>query len=171
MGSPTNPVREWTVPHLQLSLTTLQDQTGCEASEINHAAMPEVSPHSAAYDQALPAPRSLMRVRNQAVVLNSPTRRRMTPMKMRTLRLARVKLRFRVMARWHPMAKKGKGALLSKTPSLGSAKSLVCMRTLTQSLTLGRRSSLAHRSGTNPAPRRTCLPRTQMDYLLRKRTN
>ena len=41
------------------------------------------------------------------------------------------------MARQHPMAKRGKDALKSKTPSPILAKSLVCMRTLTQSLTLG----------------------------------
>ena len=153
-------MREWTTPHLQLSLTTLSDWVGHEAPQINHAAMPEVSPPSAPCDQALPTPRSLTEARNEAVIPNSPTRRRTTPMKMRTLRPARVKWRFRTMARWHPMAKKGKGALLFKTPSLVSAKSSGCTRTPTQSLTPGRRCSLASGSGADPAPGRARLPRT-----------
>ena len=70
MGSPTNEVREWTVPHLQLSPTTLWDQVGHEAPEIDHAAVPEVSPHAAASNQALPSPRSLMMTRKQAA--NAP---------------------------------------------------------------------------------------------------
>ena len=41
-------------------------------------------------------------------------------------------------------------------------------RTLTQSLTPGRRSSPASRSSANPAPRRACLPRTQVNHLSRK---
>ena len=89
-------------------------------------------------------------------------------MKMRMPRPARVKLRFQVMARQHPMAKRGKDALKSKTPSPILAKSLVCMRTLTQSPTPGRRSSPFGRSGANLVPRRACLPRTRVGHLLRK---
>ena len=116
MGSPTNQVREWTIPHFQLSLTTQQDRAGREAPEISHAAMPEVLPHPAACNPAQPIPRSLMVAGNPAVSLNSPTRRRMPPMKMGMLRPARVKWRFQAMARWHPMAKRGKDALKSKHP-------------------------------------------------------
>ena len=72
------------------------------------------------------------------------------------------------MARQHPMVKKSKGALLSKTPSLASAKSLVLMRTLTWSLILRRRSSPAGGSSANPAQGRTHLQRTQVNHLLRK---
>ena len=89
-------------------------------------------------------------------------------MKMRTPRLARVKWRFQAMARWHSMVKRGKDTLKSKTPSLALAKSLVCTRTLTQSLTPGRRSSPSSRSSTNPAPKRACLPRTRVGHLPRK---
>ena len=78
-GSPAKEVREWTVHHLSLSLMTLQDFTGREAPELDHAAMPEVSPHTAAGDQALPSSRSLMMARKQAVNPNPPTRRRMPP--------------------------------------------------------------------------------------------
>ena len=161
-------MREWIIPHLQLSLPTLQDQAGHRAPEIDHAAMPKVSPHPAACNQALPSPKSLTAARNQAASLNSPMRRRMPPVKMRMPRPARVKLRFQAMVRWHPMVKRGKDALKSKTPSLALAKSSVHMRTLTQNPTLGRRSSPSSRSGTNPAPRRACLPRTQVGHLLRK---
>ena len=79
MESPTNEVREWTVHHLPLSLTTLQDQVGCEALELNHATVPEVSPHTTASDEALPCPRPPMTARKQAVNLNFPMRRRTPP--------------------------------------------------------------------------------------------
>ena len=129
-------MREWIVLHLQLPPTTLRDQAGCGAPEIDHAAMPKVSPHPAACDQALSAPRSLKVARNQAASPNSPTRK-MPLVQMRMQRQARVKLRFRVTARQHLMAKRGKDALKSKTPSVALAKSSVCTRTLTQSPTPG----------------------------------
>ena len=72
-------MREWIVPHLQLPPTTLQDQAGHGAPEINHAAMPKVLPHPAACDQVLSTPRSLKAARNQAASLNSPMRRRTPP--------------------------------------------------------------------------------------------
>ena len=72
------------------------------------------------------------------------------------------------MARWHPMAKKGKGALLSKTPSLASATSLVHTRTLTRSPIPGRRSGPAGGNIANPAPRRTYLRMTQVNHPPRK---
>ena len=167
VGSPTNQVRAWIVPHLQLLLTTLQDQAGHRTPEIDHAAMPKVLPQPTAGDQALwamwlvitlSAPMPLKAARNQAVNPNSPMTRKMPPMKIRMLRQTRVKLRLQAMARQHPMAKRGKNALKLKTPSTALAKSLVCTRTPTQSLTLGRRSSLPSRSGGNQAPRRTAPP-------------
>ena len=69
--------------HLQLSPTTLRDQVGHEAPELDPAAVPEVSPHTAAVDWTLPSPRSLMMARKQAVNPNPPTRRMMPPVKMR----------------------------------------------------------------------------------------
>ena len=72
------------------------------------------------------------------------------------------------MARQHPMAKRGKDAHLSRTPSLALATSLVCIRRLMQSLTPGKRSNPSGGSGTNLAPRRTHLPRTQVGHLPRK---
>ena len=168
MGPPTNQVRAWIILHLQLLLTTPQDQVGCGAPEIDHATMPEVSPQPTAGSQTLwalwwvttlSAPRSLKVARNQAVNLNSPTMRKMAPMKMRMPRQTRVKLRLQAMARQHPMAKSGKNTLKLKTPSLALAKSLVCTRTPTQSLTLRRRPSPSGRSGTNQVPRRTPPPK------------
>ena len=52
-GSPTNQVRVWIVPHPQLLLTTLWDQAGCGAPEVDHTAVPKVSPLPTAGNQAL----------------------------------------------------------------------------------------------------------------------
>ena len=49
MGSPTNQVRAWIIPHLQLLQTTLWGQAAHGAPEINHITMPEVSPQSVAH--------------------------------------------------------------------------------------------------------------------------
>ena len=98
-GPPSNQVRASIVPHLQLLLTTPQDQVGCRAPEIDHAAMPEVSPQPAAGSQALWA---LWWV----AALSAPRPRQ-----------TRVKLRLQVTARQHLMAKRGKNALKLKTPS------------------------------------------------------
>ena len=58
--------------------------------------------------------------------------------------------------------------LKSKTPSLALAMSSVRTRRLTQSPTPERRSSSSGGNGTNPAPRRACLPRTRVGHLSRK---
>ena len=76
------------------SLKALWDRVGCEAPELDHAAVPKVSPHTTASDQTLPSPRSLMTARKPAVNPNPPMRRRMPPVKMRMWRLARATLRF-----------------------------------------------------------------------------
>ena len=130
--------------------------------------MPEVAPHSAACDQALPSPRSLMAARKQAENLNSPMRRRTSPVKMRMPRPARVKLRFPVMARWHLIERGARTPSNPRHPHWHLPCLWYALRTLTQSLTPERRSSLYGRSGTNPAPWRACLPRTQVGHLLRK---
>ena len=163
-GSPTNQMRAWIVPHLKLLLTTLQDQVGHGAPEIDHAAVPKVSPQPTAGDQALwalqlvitpSAPMPLKAARNQAANLNSPTMQKTPPMKMRMLRQTRVKPRLQATVGQHPMVKRGKNTLKLKTPSPVLAKSSVSMRTPTQSLTLVRRSSPSSRSSGNQAPRRT----------------
>ena len=92
--SPIKEAREWTVHHLLLSLRTLWGRSGCKTPELDHAAVPEVSPHTAAGDQALPSPRSLTMARKPAVNPNPPTRRRMSPAKRRMWRPARAMLRF-----------------------------------------------------------------------------
>ena len=89
-------------------------------------------------------------------------------MEMRTPRQTRMKLRLQAMARWHLMVKRGRNTLKLKTPSPALAKSLVCTRTPTQSQTPGRRSSPSGRSGTIQAPRKTPLPRSQVNHLLKK---
>ena len=150
----------------------------CRAPEINHAAMPEVLPQPVAGDQALwalwpvvtlSAPTPLKAARDhQAANPNSPMMRKAPLMEMRMPRQTRVKLRLQATARWHLMAKRGKNTLKLRTPSLALAKSLVRMRTLTQSPTPRRRSSPSGRSGGNQAPRRTALPRNPASHLLRK---
>ena len=67
---------------------------GHETPSLNHAAMPEVSSHIAAGDQALPSPWPLTTARKPAANLNPPTRRRMVPMKMSMQMPVRVKLRY-----------------------------------------------------------------------------
>ena len=52
-GSPTNQVRVWIVPHLWLLLTTLRDQTGHGAPDVDPADVHEVSLLPTASDQAL----------------------------------------------------------------------------------------------------------------------
>ena len=85
-GSPTTQVRAWIIPHLQLLLTTLQDQAGCGTPEINHTAVPKVSSQPTAGNQALWAPWHVISLsspmppkvaRNQAANPNSLTTRRM----------------------------------------------------------------------------------------------
>ena len=52
--------------HLLLSPKALWDRVGHEAPGLDHAAMPEVSPHIAASDQAAPSLRPLTMARKQA---------------------------------------------------------------------------------------------------------
>ena len=75
------------------SPTALWDWAGREAPELGHTVMPEVSPHTAAGDQALPSLRSLTMARKPSVNPNPPMRRRMPPVEMRMQRSARVMLR------------------------------------------------------------------------------
>ena len=81
-------MRVWIILHLQLLLTTLQDQADCGAPEINHTAVPIVSPQPVAGDQAqwapqpvvtLSAPTPLKVARYHAVSPNSPPMRK-TPL-------------------------------------------------------------------------------------------
>ena len=75
------------------SLKALWDRAGCEAPRHDHAAVPKVSPHTTAGNQALPSLRPLTMVRKPAVNLNPPMQRRMPPMKMSMQRSMRVMLR------------------------------------------------------------------------------
>ena len=175
MGSPTNQMRAWIVLYLQLLLTALWDQVGCGAPEIDHTAMPVVLPQPAAGDQSrwalwpvitLSTPTLLKVARNQAANPNSTTTGKTPLVKMRMPWQTRVKPRLQVMARQHPMVKRGKNALKLKTPSPVLVKPSVCRRTQTKSLAPRRRSSPSGRNGSNP--RRTVLPRNPASHLLRK---
>ena len=53
VGSPANQVRAWIVPLLQLLLTTLWDQVGHGAPDVDPTAMSKVSLLPTASDQAL----------------------------------------------------------------------------------------------------------------------
>ena len=79
--------------HLPPSPKALWDRAGREAPELDHAAVPEVSPHTTAGDQTLPSLRPLTMARKPVANPNPPTRRRMPPMKMRMQRFARAMLR------------------------------------------------------------------------------
>ena len=57
----------------------LWDRVGREAPGLNHAAVPKVSPHPTAGDQAPPSLRPLMTARKPAVNPNPPMQRR-TPL-------------------------------------------------------------------------------------------
>ena len=76
--------------------------------------------------------------------------------------------RLQVTAGWHQMAKKCRNTLILKTPSLALARSLVGMRTQTQSLTPGRKFSLSGKGGAQKAPGRTAPLRNPANHLLRK---
>ena len=66
---------------------------GCEASRLDHTAVPKVSPQTTAGNQALSSLWPLMMARKPAVNLNPPKRRRMPPVKMRMQRFMRMMLR------------------------------------------------------------------------------
>ena len=163
VGSPANQVRAWIIPHPLLLLTTLQDQVGRGAPEIDHTAVPKVSPLPAASDQALWA---LWQVITLFVPMpcHSPMMKKMLPVKMKMPRQTRVGQRPQVMARWYQMAKRGRYALKLKTPSPALAKSSVHTRTPTPR----RRSSPSSESGAQQALRRTAPPRNPGNHLLRK---
>ena len=79
--------------HLPPSLRVLQDQVGCEAPELSHAAVPKVSPHTTASDQVPPILRPLTMARSPAVNLSPPTWRRMPPAMMSMWRFMWVMLK------------------------------------------------------------------------------
>ena len=177
VGSPTNQARAWIVPHLWLLLTTPQDQGGHGAPDINLSAVPEVSLLPAASDQAQwaqqqviiwTAPMLLRTARCRAASLNSPTMRETSLEKMTMLKKTRAGPRPQAMARWHQMAKNGRNALIFKTPSPALASSSADMRTQTQSLTQGRKSSPSSESSAKKVPRRTAPLRSPVNHLLRK---
>ena len=148
-GLPANQVRGQVIPYLQSLLTTWWDQMGHGAPDVDPTAVPKVSLLPTAGDQAHWAqqqvviwstPKLLNLARCWAAGQNSPMMRETVLGKM-TMPKKRVGLRPRVMDRWHLMVKKGRTALILKTPSPALARSLVDMRTQTQSLTPGRKSS------------------------------
>ena len=63
------------------------------------------------------------------------------------------------MARQHPMAKKGKGTLLSKTPSLASATSSVCTRTLDLESDPGEKIQSGRQKHHQPSPKENMPPK------------
>ena len=131
---------------------------GYQALDVDLVAVQEVSLLPTAGDQALWAqqqaiipfvPMLLKTGRCQAVSPNPPTKREMA------LKKTRAGLRPQVMGRWCQMVKKGRSALIPKTPSLALVRSLVNMRTQTQSQNLERKCSPSGESGVQKALRRT----------------
>ena len=99
---------------------------------------------------------------------NPPMMREMVLEKMTMLKKTRVVSRPQVMDRWHQMAKKGRSALIPKTPSPTLARSSLDIRTQTQSLTPERKSSPSGESIAQKAPRRTALLKNPVNHLLRR---
>ena len=79
MGYTAKIVRGWTALHLLPSLKVLWDQAGCEAPELGHAAVPKISPHTAAGDQVLPYLGPLTMAGNPAANPSPPMQRRTPP--------------------------------------------------------------------------------------------
>ena len=86
---------------------------------------------------------------------NPSIMREMALKKMTMPKMTRAGSRPQVMGRWHQMVKKGRSALIPKTPSLALVRVLVNMRTQTQSQNLERKSSPSSKSGTKKALRMT----------------
>ena len=130
------------IPHLLLLLSTPWDLVDHGALDVYLVAVHEVSLLPAAGDQALwaqqPAiipfiPMLLNMARCPAVSLDPPTMRETVPKKMAMPKKTRVGSRPKVMGRWCQMGKKGRSTLIPKTPSPALVKSLVNMKTQTQS--------------------------------------
>ena len=178
-GLPTNQVRVWIIPHLQLLLTTPWDQEGRRAPDVNFTALHEVSLLPTAGDQALWAqqqviilfvPTLLKMARCRAASPNPPTMREMALEKMTMPKKTRAGSKPLVTGRWHQMAKKGRSTLTPKTPSPALARSSVDTRTQTQSWTPERKSSPSGESSTQKAPRRTALRRSPANHHLLRRS-
>ena len=90
---------------------------GCEAPEPSHAAVPEVSPHTAAGNQVPPYLRPLTMARNPAANPSSPTWRRTPLAKMSMQRFMRMMLKSSATAGRAPMLMRVQAALQSETPS------------------------------------------------------
>ena len=114
-------------------------------------------------------PTPLKMAKCQAASLNPPMMREMVLEKMTMPKKTRAGSKPLVMGRWHQMVKKGRSTLTPKTPSLALSRSLVDMRTQTQSWILERKSSPSGESGAQKAPRRTALRRSPANrHLLRR---
>ena len=116
-------------------------------------------------------PKPLKTVRCRAVSLIPPKARELALRKRTTPRQVRVGLRPQVMSRRHPRVKTSRSTHTPRTPSPVLVSSLVSMRTLIQSLTLGRRSRQHGKSSTRTAPRRTAPRKTPADHCLQRKSH
>ena len=96
-------------------------------------------------------PMLLKMVRCRAASPNPSKMREMALRKMTTPKKTRAGSRPQVMGRWCQMVRSGRSALIPKTPSPALVRSLVNMRTQTQSQTLERKSSPSSEIGTQKA--------------------
>ena len=171
-------MRVQVVPHCPPLQTTPWVLVGHRALDIELIAGHEASLLPAADDQALQVqqlaiipfiPKAPKMVRCRAVSLIPPKVRESALRKRTTPRKARVGSRLQAMSRRHPMVKSSRIALTPRTLSPVLVSYLASMRTLTPSLTPGRKSRQCGKGCARTVPRRTAPHKTPVDHcLLRK---
>ena len=155
----------WVDPPLPLLQTTPWVPVGHQALDLELVAGHAASLPPAANDQALLAqqpaiipfiPKPLKMARCQAVSLIPPKVRESVLRRKRTMpRQVRARSRPQAMSRRCPRVKISRSGHIPRTPSQVLVNSLVSMRTLTQSPTLGRKSRPHSESSTRTAPSKT----------------
>ena len=100
----------------------------------------------------------------------SPGSKKEALRKRTTLRWVRVRSRPQAMNRRHPKVKISRSTHTPRTPSPVLVSSLMSIRTLTQSLTLGRKSRPHGKSSTRIAPRRTAPRKTPVGHCPQRKS-
>ena len=146
---------------------------GHRALDIELVARHRVSHPCTADDQALGAPRMVTtpsslkspKMAMSLAVSLTPSKARKAALKKRaTLKWARARLRPRAMNRKCQRVKTSRSTHTPRTPPLVLVSSLLSMRTLTQSLTLGKKSGPHSKSSARTAPRRTAPRKTPVGH-------
>ena len=160
-------------PPLPLPRTTLWVLVGHRALDIELVARLRVSHLHTANDQALgalpvvttpPIPESPKMVMSLAVSLTPPKVRKATLKKRIMPKQARARSRPQTTNRKHHRVKTSRSASTPRTPPLVLVSSLVSMRTLTPSPTLGRKSRPPGKGSTRTAPGRAVPRKTLVGH-------